>query len=298
MSGSLTVAADAAVCHLPAPFPLRRGSVLPDPVLCFELSGPPGAPVVAVLGGISAGRRPAAWWPGVDFGQRRVLSFDWLGGRQADPTCPAVTPDDQAAALVVLLDHLQIPALHALVGASYGGMVALAFAASFPERVARLAVLAAAHEPHPLGTAFRTVQRGILDLAGAGRERDGVALARALAMATYRGADELARRFATAPVADYLQARGRAFAADFPAHAYRRLSQSIDLHRIEPERVRVPAWLCSFAGDQLVPPAQVAALAARLPFLRGHTVIATACGHDGFLVETDAVSAFLREVLS
>ncbi len=41
---------------------------------------------------------------------------------------PSVGTYDQAEVLLRLLDHLGIPALHAIVGASYGGMVALAFA--------------------------------------------------------------------------------------------------------------------------------------------------------------------------
>jgi homoserine O-acetyltransferase len=320
----------AGLCRLPGVLELERGGRLAGPVLAFERQGPPDAPVVAVLGGISAGRHVAShlaapgpgWWEGavgpglgIDTRSVQVLAFDWLGGAGSstgpagvgpDPF-PDLTPGDQAAALALLLDHLGIPRLRALVGASYGGMVGLQFAARSPARLERLCVLAAAHEPHPMATAFRCLQRRIVALGtDGGRESEGVALARALAMATYRGRPEFAERFAPAPAAprgelpvqQYLLHRGREFAARFPAAAYLCLSTSIDLHRVDPARVPVPTWLVGFDSDQVVPPEQIAALARALPCLRRTRVIDTPYGHDGFLKEAARLLPLLREVLS
>src|SRR6184192_4320607 len=109
--------------------------------VCYELAGAAGAPVVAVLGGISATRHVtssaadprAGWWENVVGDQRaidtarfRVISFDYLDRAANGP----VTTDDQAHALAAALDHAGIDRLHGVVGASYGGMVALAFGAS------------------------------------------------------------------------------------------------------------------------------------------------------------------------
>ena len=78
--------------RLPQPFTLYYGDVLADPTVAFRLVGPADAPVIAVLGGISAHRIVAGpgegWWPelvgpglGVDTRQYRVLGIDYLGGR-------------------------------------------------------------------------------------------------------------------------------------------------------------------------------------------------------------------------
>lgn len=326
MSGSVTLAAGAEVCHLPA-FTLESGRCLAGSVLAFERQGSERAPVVVALGGISAGRHVSAhaavagpgWWEGcvgpglgIDTERVQVLSFDWLGGAGGssgpDATGSSVTTVDQARALAALLDQLGVERLHALVGASYGGMVGLQFAALFPRRVERLCVLAAAHEPDPMSTAFRCVQRSILALGReTGRERDCVALARALAMATYRGRPEFAARFAPAAlpagaelrpaVQDYLLGRGAEFAELFPAAAFALLSASIDQHRVDPAQVRTPVWLWGFDTDQIVPPEQIAALSQRLPALRQSRVLRSRFGHDGFLKETAQLRPLLREAL-
>jgi Homoserine acetyltransferase len=91
----------------------------------------------------------------------RILSVDFTdGGRRPDGRPErVVTTHDQAALIVELLDELGIEQLAAVIGASYGGMVALALAERWPERVAQLVVIGAAHEPHPMAVGLRTIQR-------------------------------------------------------------------------------------------------------------------------------------------
>src|SRR5262249_20658192 len=146
------------------------------------------------------------WWdavvgPGraIDTRRFRVLATDYIGGAGAstgpEPArgpFPVVTSHDQAEAIVRLLDALGVEKIHAFVGASYGGMVGLALAARHPQRVARLVAFGAPERSHPVATAARSVQRRILRL-GLERGFDGeaVALARSLAMTTYRTPAEL-----------------------------------------------------------------------------------------------------------
>src|SRR5271163_3929497 len=121
--------------RLPAPFALTFGDVLPDAKVAFQLVGPVDAPVIAVLGGISAHRVVAApsteaWWPeivgpgsGVDTRHFRVLGMDYLGGRGDSSTpqnggkFPPLSSYDQADALSAVVRHLQLKPLHAIVGA-------------------------------------------------------------------------------------------------------------------------------------------------------------------------------------
>src|SRR5882762_3916137 len=129
-----------------------------------EIIGPRGAPVIAVLGGISASRHVTSsasnpspgWWedvvgPGraIDTRRFRVLGIDYVtSGSGAAP----VTPTDQAEVLAAALDQSGVRSLHAVIGASYGGMVALAFGATFAARARRLIVISAAHESDPIAT--------------------------------------------------------------------------------------------------------------------------------------------------
>jgi len=211
-----------------------------------------------------------------------------------------VNAEDQARAIACLLDHLGIGKLRAFVGSSYGGQVALAFAADHGERLERAVVIAAAHRSHPLARAWRHVQRGILDLGSTpGREAEAVALARALAMTTYRTPEELEERFGGDGEAleSWLAERGREFAGRFDAASYRVLSQAIDLSRVEPERIDAPTTLVAFRGDRLVPIELVRELRARLAGPATLHEIDSRYGHDGFLKEVDALSTILRGAL-
>ncbi|MGH8327979.1 MAG: alpha/beta fold hydrolase, partial [Steroidobacteraceae bacterium] len=151
------------ILDLPGEFALHHGGRLTGVRLAFRLIGPAAAPVVCALGGISAHRRVCgtenpreSWWGHIvgagrplDSDQYRVLSFDFIGGcgestaPQADAAFPTISSYDQADALLRVLNHLGIKSLKAIAGGSYGGMVALAFAESYPERVAHLIIIGA-----------------------------------------------------------------------------------------------------------------------------------------------------------
>ena len=312
MSCSITIDARTGLCALQSPFALERGGALEEAVLAYEVDGPESAPLVVALGGISAGRSVARWWPeqigpgrALDTSRARIVGVDFLGsaGASTGPASsglgaafPSVTTLDQARAIARLLDHLGVERARALAGASYGGMVALAFAAAFPERVERLVAISAPHESAAAARAWRHVQRRVLALgARAGDEREGVAVARALAMTTYRCAEDLAAR---PELTRWLDARGRAFAERVDAAAYRALSESLDGHRVRPEDVRVPAILAGADSDGLVPIAQLRELRDRLGAPAELVEIRSRFGHDAFLKELDAVAAVLRRGLA
>jgi homoserine O-acetyltransferase len=305
------------VLENPGPVALHHGGALSGLRVAWRLVGRAGAPVVCALGGISANRgvctdeRQTGWWseivgPGcaVDTRQCRVLSFDYIGGSgettgpRPGEAFPSVSSYDQAEALLGLLNHLGIKSLRAIVGGSYGGMVALAFGERYPERVSRLVVIGAADRAHPLSTAWRSVQRRIVRFAlEQGRGRDGLQLARGLAMSTYRSSEEFEARFGgpavpdvdgrfVFPVEHYLFARGREYAERHLPEAFLCLSESIDLHGVEAARICVPVTAVAVREDQLVPLADIRALVARLPSGRLHE-ISSLFGHDAFLKESE-----------
>jgi homoserine O-acetyltransferase len=302
------------VLEVPGELALHHGGRLAGVHVAWRLAGPANAPVVAALGGISAHRRVLGdganegWWSGIvghgralDASLVRILSFDYLGG-SGDTTGPApgerfpcVSTYDQAELLLRLVNHLGLKALHAVVGASYGGMVALAFAERWPERVGEIIVISAADRTHPMATAWRSVQRRVLRFAAeCGRGKEGLEIARALAMATYRSPEEFAARFSGAPrmdtegavfpVEEYLFARGADYAARHHPEAFLCLSESIDLHQVDAGRIFVPTTAVAVREDQLVPVADMRRLVARLANARLHE-ISSVYGHDAFLKE-------------
>jgi homoserine O-acetyltransferase/O-succinyltransferase len=262
----------------------------------------------------------SGWWSEIvgpnralDTHRYRILSFDYLGGcgdtsgPQPSEPFPSISSYDQAELLLRLLNHLGIKALRAIAGGSYGGMVALAFGERYPERVGRLIVLCAADRPHPLATAWRSVQRDIVRLAAeSGRPAEGLKLARALAMSTYRSGEEFAARFAGPPTLEtnrflfpverYLMARGGDYAARYRPESFLCLSESIDLHRVDASRIFAPTVAIGVREDQLVPSADVRAMVARLGAGRFHE-ISSLYGHDAFLKESQQLRGLFAAAL-
>lgn len=314
--------------RLPAPLPLHFGGSLSSVQVAWRVEGAAHAPLVLVLGGISAGRyvvasqdraQPQGWWkevmgPGgaLDTLKFRVLGIDFIGGSglSTGPIAgqtgfPSISAYDQVAVIKQLLAHLQIPRLHAVIGASYGGMVALALGEREPQLAERLIVISAAHRSHPMATAWRSVQRAMARYAiSKGEGGEGLRLARALAMATYRSHSEFAQRFSgepertsngfVFPVEKYLFARGDAYKGNYVPESFVCLSESIDLHRVDPAAIKVPTTLVAVREDQLVPLSDMRELHAQLAGPKHWFELSSLYGHDAFLKE----AAVLRDVFA
>lgn len=314
------------VLELAGAFKLHFGGQLNNVLIAWRLAGEAG-PVVAALGGISAGRyvtgsAPRGWWSDIvgigaplDLRRHRVLGFDFLGGSgettgpgRGQTNFPSISAYDQAVVLHHLIDHLKIESLRAVIGASYGGMVALAFAERFPERVAHVVVISAADRAHPMATAWRSVQRATVRYALKKDDGpEGLRLARALAMATYRSPQEFATRFDAEPeridgrfqfpVETYLLARGDAYAASYLPEAFLCLSESIDLHRVDASRIQVPTTLIGVHEDQLVPLSDMQALRSKLGGPAELIEISSLYGHDAFLKESEQLRRAFDQAL-
>lgn len=281
----------------------------------YEAVGAAGLPVLIVAGGISADRHvvsserfpDAGWWQvqrglGLDPARQRIVAIDWLG---ADGTLDApIDSADQAEAIAAVLDALGIGRVAAFVGASYGAMVGLQFAVLYPQRLQRLVAISGAHRSHPYASAWRALQRRIVALGQLQcDEADGLSLARQLAMLSYRTPGEFAARFDAAPALehgrlrvaaeDYLEHCGARYASRVPATAFLRLSESIDLHAVDPRDVQVPTTVVGIIEDRLVPIEDIHALIERLPQVEAR-LLRSQYGHDAFLKETLAIANVLE----
>lgn len=294
---------------------LRHGGKI-SPTVRYELTGA-GDRLLIVGGGISADRHvvasseypKAGWWQSqaqvFDLSRYRLLAIDWLGA-EGDLDVP-IDAADQADAIAALLGHLGIDRADAFIGASYGGMVALHFAARHPTRCGAILVVSASASAHPFASALRSLQRRALSLGeAAGDPGAGVALARAMAMVSYRTPQEFRERFGGEPLVesgrarvgadDYLDHHGRRHAKRMSATAYRRLSESIDLHCIDPSGIEAPFTFVAVDSDSLVPIEDVEAVANAVRGARFRS-IRSKFGHDAFLKEEGQVAAIITEFL-
>lgn len=269
------------------------------------IAGPSNAPLLLVLGGISADASVAqttnggpGWWSSL-FGEGallgtqgyRILGIDFIadeGGAYAPDTF------EQAGIIADTLEAIGEEPI-AIIGASYGAMVALAHAQRYAAQTP-LVVISAPAEPHPMATAQRSLQRQVVRL---GRDHGcpgaALAIARGMAMLTYRTAPEFAGRFhggisGTGPLSasqpmEYLEARGGAYVEAMSPGRFLSLSASIDRHRVDPSEIRCPALVIGVEQDQLVPIGDVASLAARLAGPTRFRAIGSIYGHDAFLKE-------------
>ncbi len=197
----------------------------------------------------------------------------------------------------------------ALLGGSLGGMVALELAVLEPGRFKAVGVIGCGGRSDAWLWGSNEAQRAILASPSLGDD-EAIALARRVAMLTFRSPAGLAGRF-TAPseLQEWLAFHGRALAARFTRAAYVALLDAMDNHDLTRGRGSLPEVLARMGatlhvlgleGDMLFSQAclieliEAARKAERLGEARW---VRSPHGHDAFLIEWDQVKAWLKEVL-
>jgi homoserine O-acetyltransferase len=248
---------------------------------------------------------------------------------------PFVTIRDQVAAQVAFSDTIGIDRWAAVVGGSMGGMQALEWAIGYPERVERIGILAAPELSNADQIALNSMQVDAIQLDprflggeyygaadGEGPYR-GLALARRMALLNYRSPSELNDRFqrswqsGVSPIGgggrygveSYLDFHGNKFTRRFDANSYITLVNAMSSHDIGRGRggvasalggVTAKALVLGIDSDRLFPVAHQQLIASLLPTTIDDgdlVVISSPFGHDGFLIESEAVGAHLRRLL-
>ena len=242
---------------------------------------------------------------------------------------PAITVRDQVNADRAALAALGITEVAAVVGGSMGGARALEWIVGHPESIRAALVLAvgARATADQIGTQSTQVaaiesdpdwQDG--DYYGTGRSPvAGIEIARRFAHLTYRGEKELDDRFGNVgqgeedpaaggryAVQSYLEHQGGKLARRFDAGTYVALTDALSSHDVGRGRgglaaalgrVTVPVIVGGITSDRLYPLRLQQELADLLPTCTGLNVVDSEYGHDGFLVETDAVYELIRQTL-
>ncbi len=280
--------------------------------LCLRQQGPRGAPKVLVLGGISGGRLAyladgSGWWQGLfthlDLQAYEIWTLDYLGG-MGDSLCdaPPATVEAQAEAIALALQKLGCTHWHTIIGGSFGGCVGMVLALHDALRVQRLAVLGAAHRPTAQAVMLRSLQRDFIELAAQTQQPErGVALARALAMVTYRGTTGLDVRFPDGNAAvHYMHDRAARLVQQNPQQArqlFTVFGPALDAFRIAPQALQLPVCVIGFKDDLLVPSHLLEEFSRQLPQCQAYEQVATAHGHDGFILNTAAFAPCLQQFM-
>jgi homoserine O-acetyltransferase/O-succinyltransferase len=233
---------------------------------------------------------------------------------------PVVTIRDMVRLQAQLLDRLGVERLGLVLGPSLGGMQVLEWAAMYPERVGAMAPIGVSGRHSAWCIAISESQRRAIVLDPYWREgryalgrppQHGLAVARMIAMCSYRSWENFESRFGRKTqdwdgqfaVTSYLNYQGEKLHRRFDANTYVRLTQAMDSHDLARGRgeyrevlgrLAMPALIVSVDSDVLYPPREQAELAECLPAAR-YEMLRTAAGHDGFLIETDALGRMLLD---
>ena len=309
-----------------------------------------------VSGGPGPGHPTAGWWSGligpgkaIDTDSWFVVAPNMLGGCQGTTGPSSTAPDgsqwasrfpfvtirDQVAVQLALTDALGIDRWAAVVGGSMGGMQSLEWAVGYPDRLERVAVLAAPALSNADQIASNSVQLEAVrmdpafddgnyyDAAEGDGPHRGLALARRMALLNYRSPTELNDRFERSwqsglsplggggryAVESYLDYHGNKFTRRFDANTYITLVEAMNSHDIGRgrggtvaalSRVTAKALILGIDSDRLFPVPEQEFIAAHTPGnidgTRPH-VIASPFGHDGFLIEDRLVGAQVMRLL-
>jgi homoserine O-acetyltransferase/O-succinyltransferase len=245
---------------------------------------------------------------------------------------PVISIRDQVEADVAALAALGITEVAAVVGGSMGGARALEWMVAHPDRVGAGLLLAVGARATADQIGTQCTQIAAIkadpnwrdgDYYGTRRTPDaGLEIARRFAHLTYRGEGELDTRFANRPqggedpadptsggryaVQSYLEHQGGKLVSRFDAGSYVVLTESLSSHDVGRNRggvatalrgCPVPAVVGGITSDRLYPLRLQQELAELLPGCDGLRVVDSVFGHDGFLVEIEAVGELVRQTL-
>ena len=309
--------------------------------------------VVLVCHALSGSATVHDWWPdllnmldptrncilctnviGSCYGTTGPLSINPATGEPYNSTFPRVTIRDMVRAEALAADQLGIRRFKGVIGGSIGGMQALQWAVDFPDRVEACVAIGAC----PLGAmgiGLNRLQRQIIALdplwnggqySPEAPPIDGLAIARALAVCTYKSSELFDERHGRKPnrtgpapwesrggrfdIEGYLDHQGEIFLRRFDANSYIAMTYAMDA--FDPardfggedsawSRVKARVLLVGISSDWLFPAADIRRMGDAMKAAGvnvTYSEIESQHGHDSFLAEPHQLlpvtSAFLK----
>jgi homoserine O-acetyltransferase len=309
-------------------------------LVCHALSGSHH-----VAGYYADDPKKVGWWdnligPGkpIDTGRFFVIGVNNIGGchgstgpasidratsRPYGAAFPVVTVEDWVASQARLMDRLGIEKLAAAIGGSLGGMQAMQWTLSYPDRIRHAFVIAAASRLSTQNIAFNDVARQAIvsdpDFHGGNFYAHnaiparGLKLARMLGHITYLSEDLLMEKFGRVlkkraeygfnydvefEIESYLRYQGDKFAQVFDANTYLLMTKALDYFDPAKEAggnlakalsvAKAGFFVASFKSDWRFPPERSrelvkALVASKKPVT--YAEIDAPHGHDAFLLD-------------
>jgi homoserine O-acetyltransferase len=359
--------------HFDTPLTLKSGAVLPQFDLVYETYGQLNADksnAVLICHALSGTHHVAGkyhendknpgWWdnlvgPGkpLDTNKFFVIGLNNLGGchgstgassinpvteRPWGSAFPVLTVEDWVKSQAMLADYLGIQQLAAVVGGSLGGMQALQWTLTYPDRVRHALVIASAPNLTAQNIAFNEVARQAIitdpefyngDYYAHGVvPRRGLRIARMLGHITYLSDDAMGAKFGRAlknkasnqlqynfdvefEMESYLRYQGDKFAGEFDANTYLRMTRALDY--FDPAldydgdlskalaKVKAQFLVVSFTSDWRFSPARSREIVKALldnELTVSYAEVTAAHGHDAFLMPDPHYHAILRSYLN
>jgi homoserine O-acetyltransferase len=335
---ALPISDETRFYQLPGSIDLENGAALAEVQVGYRTWGEHRNEAILICHALTGSADADEWWEGL-FGPGRtfdpdhdfIIASNVLGGcyGTSGPTSlrpgstewygrefPRVTIRDMVEVQARLIEHLEVESLRLVIGGSMGGMQALEWAAMYPERVGGAVAIGVGSHHSAWSVAFSEAQRAaiwadprFLDgnyQPGEGPD-NGLAVARMIAMISYRGRANFESRFGRKTLEDefeiqsYLRYQGQKLVDRFDANTYLRLVDAMDSHDLARSRgdmsdvlagMKTPFLAVGISSDILYPATEVEELATALPNAR-YQMLHAPQGHDSFLIDMANLDAIV-----
>lgn len=248
------------------------------------------------------------------YGTTGPTSINPITGKAYGVSFPRIKIRDMVHLQAALIEYLGIQSLRLIIGGSLGGMQVLEWGLLYPEKVRAIAPIAAPgrHSAWCIGLSEAQRQAIYADPNWRGGNytidappTQGLAVARMMAMSTYRSWQSFTNRFGRQydaseqfAIASYLQYQGQKLVDRFDANTYITLTHAMDSHDVARDRqnyqsvlqsIQQATLVVSIDSDILYPPVEQQELADLIP----HAQLAwlnSIHGHDAFLIDMEVLN--------
>jgi homoserine O-acetyltransferase len=251
------------------------------------------------------------------YGTTHPLSINPMSSTPYYDSFPLITIRDMVKAHILLADHLGVREIKLLIGGSMGGQQALEWSVMCADDIKNLLVIATNAAHYPYGIAFNESQRLSIyaDPSYWAKTAEGgtagLKAARSIALISYRSyaayglsqAEKDIDKYQEFRAASYQRYQGEKLVKRFDAYSYVSLTKSMDSHNLGRgrskletalEKIKAKTLCISIESDALFPPTEQFFLAKHIKNSY-YEIIDSPYGHDGFLLETEKLSALIKK---